>query len=179
MMRWTLALALVAFAWGCAPEPFVCPTVAAAAETFPTGPGFEDQRALAALVETVPGFGGTYVMRDQVHLAVLLVEPSQALADQARDALVEIYGERPWRNNPATPQKTTYDFAQLWRYELRSRGVFVIEDMQTLGIDHFTGVVHYGVVSEDAKACVESNLLALEIPEDAFRVEVEGPLVEN
>ncbi len=179
MVRWMLALALVAFAGGCAPEPYVCRTIEAAAETFPTGPGFEDQRALAALVDTVPGFGGTYVMPDQVHLVVLLVEPSQALADQARDALVEIYGERAWRNNPATPQKTTYDFAQLWRYELRSWGVFVIDDMQTLGIDQFTGVVHYGVVSEDAKACVEQNLRAIDIPEDAFRVEVEAPLMEN
>ena len=157
-------------------DPFVCPALSAASDDVPQEILSAEQAGLFALVETIDGFGGTYVHADQVRLVVLLVAPSDALANQARDALVEIYGERPWADQPAIAQKTEHDYAELWRYRRRGRNVMRLEEVFSVGNDHFTGVVRYGVEDEVVKACVEDNLLDMGIPATSFRVEVEGPI---
>lgn len=125
----------------------------------------------AAVCDVVPGFGGYRADFVAHTFTVLLVEPNEADAEAARAALAESYQRPEIVSFALSWAATEFDYLTLRRFYSRSFGIFGIDGVASTDLDESRGKLAFGVVNDDAGACVRKNLLAMDIPESAFVIE--------
>ena len=130
----------------------------------------------AEVAGRVPAFAGVWV--DGSRLMIGVTDGSAASARAARDALVEMTGDRDLALRHPVPARATYPFDRLktWydpvAYEIMSLPGAVSSD-----IDERENVLRFGFEeAEVIRGCVELILGRIGVPDDAVVIEQQDPI---